>query len=52
MDIGVEKETIVIEPIEVPVPGYNEPAPPEPSYVPEEAPAETPPVEEPVLVPA
>lgn len=46
MDIGTEKETITVEPIENPVPA-KEPAPaPEPEPVPERAPAE------PVQVPA
>lgn len=51
MDIGKEQDTIVIEPLEVPVPGYSEPAPPDPVELPVETPQETP-VEEPVLVPA
>ena len=49
MDIGEEKETFIIEPIEVPVPGHSEPAPPEPNYEP--APKEVE-VAEPELVPA
>ena len=35
VEIGKPERTIVIEPVEVPVPGKKEPAPPEPEYVPE-----------------
>lgn len=52
MDIGTEKETIVIEPLEVPVPGFAPPAPPDPQQIPTEAPPVEIPVEDPVLVPA
>lgn len=45
MDIGPEKETIIIEPVEEPVPN-REPAPKEPAPVETPAPAEEP------LVPA
>lgn len=51
MDIGEVEKTIVIEPLEIPVPGHErEPAPSEPVFD-EPAPVEVP-VEEPVLVPA
>ena len=43
MDIGTESPAITIEPITIPVPGHTpEPAPAEPSYVPEPVPVETP----------
>lgn len=36
MEIGKPERTIVIEPVEVPVPGKKEPAPQEPEFVPAE----------------
>ena len=45
MDIGKPKRTIVIEPVEEPIPGKEvAPPPPEPVYEPEPAPAEKEPV--------
>jgi hypothetical protein len=46
MNIGEERRTIIIEPIETPA---REPAPP--SETPREAPAEPAPVDDPALVP-
>lgn len=50
MEIGKIEEVIVVEPIETPVPGKEQEAPPpEPSYEPEPEPVREP---EPALVPA